>query len=107
MRRRLPPFPAVRAFEASARHLSFKKAASELCLTQSAISHQIKALEDYLGVGCSIVRPMPLPSRARGSVTSRESALFSILWLPKRRASAVVTQAAHFQCEQLLVSYAG
>jgi len=50
MRRKLPPFPAVRAFEASARHLSFKKAAGELCLTQSAISHQIKALEDYLGV---------------------------------------------------------
>ena len=50
MRRKLPPFPAVRAFEASARHLSFKKAAVELCLTQSAISHQIKSLEDYLGV---------------------------------------------------------
>jgi LysR family transcriptional regulator, glycine cleavage system transcriptional activator len=50
VRRKLPPFPAVRAFEASARHLSFKKAAVELCLTQSAISHQIKALEEYLGV---------------------------------------------------------
>lgn len=50
MRRKLPPFPAIRAFEASARHLSFKKAAVELCLTQSAISHQIKSLEDYLGV---------------------------------------------------------
>jgi LysR family transcriptional regulator, glycine cleavage system transcriptional activator len=50
MRRQLPPFRAVRAFEASARHLSFKKAAQELCLTQSAISHQIKVLEEYLGV---------------------------------------------------------
>lgn len=50
MRRKLPPFPAIRAFEASARHLSFKKAAHELCLTQSAISHQIKALENYFGV---------------------------------------------------------
>lgn len=50
MRRQLPPFHAVRAFEASARHLSFKKAAAELCLTQSAISHQIRTLEDYLGV---------------------------------------------------------
>ncbi len=50
MRRQLPPFHAVRAFEASARHLSFKKAAQELCLTQSAISHQIKTLEEYLGV---------------------------------------------------------
>ena len=50
MRRNLPPFPAVRAFEASARHGGFKQAAEELCITQSAISHQIKALEEYLGV---------------------------------------------------------
>ena len=50
MHRSLPPFPAVRAFEASARHCSFKLAAEELCLTQSAISHQVKTLEDYLGV---------------------------------------------------------
>ena len=50
MRRQLPPFHAVRAFEAAARHLSFKKAAAELCLTQSAISHQIRTLEEYLGV---------------------------------------------------------
>lgn len=50
MRRQLPPFAAVRAFEASARHLSFKRAAVELCLTQSAISHQVRTLEDFLGV---------------------------------------------------------
>jgi LysR family glycine cleavage system transcriptional activator len=50
MHRNLPPFPAVRAFEASARHCSFKLAAEELCLTQSAVSHQVKTLEDYLGV---------------------------------------------------------
>ncbi|WP_069300744.1 LysR substrate-binding domain-containing protein [Neptunicoccus sediminis] len=47
-RRRLPPFSAVKAFEAAARHLSFKAAAEELCLSPSAISHQIRALEDYL-----------------------------------------------------------
>ncbi len=45
--RKLPPFAAVRAFEAVARHLSIKDAASELCLSPSAVSHQIKALEDY------------------------------------------------------------
>ena len=38
-----PPFAAVRAFEASARHMSVKAAANELCLTLSAVSHQIKA----------------------------------------------------------------
>jgi LysR family glycine cleavage system transcriptional activator len=47
-KRRLPPFSAVKAFEAAARHLSFKAAADELCLSPSAISHQIRALEDYL-----------------------------------------------------------
>jgi len=48
MGRQLPPFAAVRAFEAAARHLSFKQAAEELCLSPSAISHQIRALEEYL-----------------------------------------------------------
>ncbi len=46
MARRLPPLNAVRAFEAAARHLSFTKAAEELHVTQAAISHQVKALEE-------------------------------------------------------------
>jgi len=46
--RQLPPFSAIRAFESAARHLSFKDAAKELCVTPSAISHQIKTLEEYL-----------------------------------------------------------
>lgn len=50
MARRLPPLNAVRAFEAAARHLSFTKAAKELHVTQAAISHQVKALEAYLGI---------------------------------------------------------
>ncbi|MDY0882158.1 transcriptional regulator GcvA [Dongia soli] len=45
-----PPLKAVRYFEAAARHLSFSKAAEELSVTHSAISHQIKALESWLGV---------------------------------------------------------
>jgi LysR family glycine cleavage system transcriptional activator len=40
----------LRVFEAAARHLSFKEAANELSITQAAVSHQIKSLEDYLGV---------------------------------------------------------
>ncbi|PZR80110.1 MAG: LysR family transcriptional regulator [Stutzerimonas stutzeri] len=44
------PLNALRAFEASARHLSFTKAAIELCVTQAAISHQVKGLEERLGV---------------------------------------------------------
>lgn len=50
MRRRLPQLSAIQGFEAAARHSSFKRAADELNLTQSAVSHQVKALEDFLGV---------------------------------------------------------
>ena len=45
----MPPLNALRAFEAGARHLSFTKAAEELHVTQAAVSHQVKALEEYLG----------------------------------------------------------
>lgn len=48
--RRLPPLNALRAFEASARHLSLARAADELNVTASAISHQIRQLEDFLQV---------------------------------------------------------
>lgn len=45
----LPPLNALRVFEATARHLSFQLAAEELHVTPPAVSHQIKALEQYLG----------------------------------------------------------
>jgi LysR family transcriptional regulator, glycine cleavage system transcriptional activator len=47
--RRLPPFPELVAFEAVARHSSFTKAAKELCITQSAVSHRVSRLEKFLG----------------------------------------------------------
>ncbi len=50
MARRLPSLNGLRAFEAAARHESFTKAADELCVTQGAVSHQVKALEAELGV---------------------------------------------------------
>jgi len=50
MKPSLPPLLALRAFEAAARHLSFKAAANELFVTPSSVSHQIKKLEDWLGV---------------------------------------------------------
>jgi LysR family glycine cleavage system transcriptional activator len=50
MTARLPSLNGLRAFEAAARHLSFTQAAAELHVTQTAISHQIKRLEDELGV---------------------------------------------------------
>ncbi|MDA0997935.1 MAG: transcriptional regulator GcvA [Proteobacteria bacterium] len=48
--RKIPPLNGLRAFEAAARNLSFTKAAQELFVTPAAISHQIKGLEEYLGV---------------------------------------------------------
>lgn len=51
------PLNALRAFEASARHHSFTRAAIELCVTQAAVSHQVKNLEAQLGV--SLFRRLP------------------------------------------------
>jgi DNA-binding transcriptional LysR family regulator len=47
--RRLPPLNALRVFDAAARRSSFSAAAQELCVTHSAVSHQIRQLEDWLG----------------------------------------------------------
>jgi LysR family glycine cleavage system transcriptional activator len=61
---KLPPLPALRAFEALARQGKVVDAAKELHVTHSAISHQVKALEDYIG--------LPLVTRERRSLTLTE-----------------------------------
>ncbi len=67
MRRPLPPLNALRAFEATARHLSFSKAAEELHVTPAALSHQIRGLEDLLGLKLFLrrARAIELTSAAR------------------------------------------
>ena len=50
MSRRIYPLNALRAYETSARHLSFVKASEELSVTPAAVSHQVKKLEEYLGL---------------------------------------------------------
>src|SRR5215470_15875930 len=50
MHQPVPPLNALRAFEAAARHLSVSKAAQELRVTASALSHQICGLEEFLGL---------------------------------------------------------
>ena len=50
MLKRIPPLNSLRAFESAARQLSFTKAADELFVTQAAVSHQIKSLENYLSI---------------------------------------------------------
>ncbi len=49
MSKKLPPLHLLSIFEASARHENFKAASEELCITPSAVSHQVKALEEFLG----------------------------------------------------------
>lgn len=56
----LPPLAALRAFEAAARLSSFTRAAEELCVTQTAISHQVRLLESTLGESLFVRRPRQL-----------------------------------------------
>ncbi|ANT51246.1 LysR substrate-binding domain-containing protein [Mesorhizobium amorphae] len=59
-RPRMPPLNALRAFEAAARHQSFAKAADELGVTPAAVSHQVKALEAWLGSSLFVRHPQGL-----------------------------------------------
>ncbi len=65
--RRLPSLKALRAFEAGARCLSFTRAAEELSVTQTAISHQVRQLEEDLGVKLFERRPRELTLTPAGS----------------------------------------
>ena len=57
MSHRLPPLNGLRSFEAAARHLSFTRAADELCVTPGAVSQQVKSLERALRV--TLFRRLP------------------------------------------------
>ncbi len=112
MPRRIYPLNALRAFEASARHLSFVKAAAELSVTPAAVSHQVKRLEEYLGLqlfrrrsrGLVLVESGQLllsdlrevflsldnamervmDSDSRGSLTLSVAPTFAVMWLIPR-----------------------
>ena len=73
MKRNLPSPTALRSFEAAARHLSFTRAAQELFVTQSAVSHQVRGLEDELGVRLFLRLPRQL------RLTESGEALFLVL----------------------------
>lgn len=101
MNRPLPSLNALRAFEAVARLKSFTKAAAELNVTRAAVSHQIKHLEDYLGI--------QLVERHTRSIALTEAGLAS---LPKLRegfnnlADAVHLMRAEASVERISVSMA-
>lgn len=77
---RLPPLNALRAFEAAARHLSFKKAARELHVTAGAVSHQVKLLEDHLGVPLfrRLTRALELTAEAQAMLPKIREGLDSL-----------------------------
>jgi LysR family transcriptional regulator, glycine cleavage system transcriptional activator len=66
--RRLPPLAGLRAFEAAARHLSFKRAAQELHVTPTAISHQIRQLEGAIGAKLFVRRTRQVLLTAEGQI---------------------------------------
>lgn len=112
MSRRIYPLNALRAYEASARHLSFVKASEELSVTPAAVSHQVKKLEEYLGLPLFRRRSRGLlltetgellltelrevflhldkamerviDSDARGTITLSVAPTFAVMWLIPR-----------------------
>ena len=69
----LPPLDLIQGFEAAARTLSFTKAAEELAITQSAVSRQMRALEEHLGVTLFERRPRSLALTEAGSLLFRSA----------------------------------
>ena len=67
----LPPLDLIQGFEAAARNLSFTRAAEELFITQSAVSRQIRGLEDHLGVALFERRHRALALTAQGRTLHR------------------------------------
>ncbi|TQV72469.1 transcriptional regulator GcvA [Denitrobaculum tricleocarpae] len=99
MMRPLPPLNALRAFETAARHLSFTKAAAELNVTPAAVSHQIKALEELLGV--LLFRRLPRALR----LTDAGQAALPILGQGFEKLSQAVEQIrAHSESGLLTIS---
>jgi LysR family glycine cleavage system transcriptional activator len=78
---RFPPLNALRAFEAAARLLSFKKAAKELFVTPGAVSHQVKLLEDHLGVALfrRLTRALELTPEAHAMLPKVREGLESLM----------------------------
>lgn len=93
MRRHLHHLNALRFFEAAARHLSFTQAASELCVTQAAVSHQIRALEADLGQRLFVraarqVRLTPAGERLVGVLSASFDRIDGLLAELKAQASS-------------------
>lgn len=96
MERAQLPLNALRAFEASARHLNFTRAAIELCVSQGAVSHQVAQLETKLGV--RLFRRLP-----RGlALTSEGQALAPMLAESFDRMGATLDRYAGGRLQEVL-----
>jgi LysR family glycine cleavage system transcriptional activator len=113
--RRLPPLSALRAFEAAARHGSFKLAAGELAVTPTAISHQIRVLEEYTGLALfdRQVRKVVLTASGaalypvlRDGFNSFETAL-QALHAPEARPQVTISATNAFMARWLAPRVAG
>jgi LysR family transcriptional regulator, glycine cleavage system transcriptional activator len=87
---RLPPLNSLRAFEVAARHLSFKLAADELCVTQGAVSRHVAKLEEFLGVSLFVRKHRQVELTAEGAAYLRDvqDALIRISYATASLASA-------------------
>jgi LysR family glycine cleavage system transcriptional activator len=86
--RKLPPLGSLRAFEAAARHLSFREAAIELGVTPTAVSHQIRTIEEMCGKPLFKRRPRPL------ALTEAGARLFPVVQQGFDAFAAAITAAA-------------
>lgn len=110
MPRNLPPLNALRTFEAAAAHMSFTLAADELHVTQAAVSHQIKTLEEWLGVPlfARFNRQLKLTDEGRAYLPEVRFALDRISYATqliteqKSRASLTVCAMDSFAAEWLV-----
>lgn len=89
MARHLPPLNPLRAFEVAARHSSFTKGADELCVTPSAVSHQVKTLEEHLGIALFVreTKSLTLTAAGRAYLPAVQQA-FQVLTDATRQLSA-------------------
>jgi LysR family glycine cleavage system transcriptional activator len=89
MARNLPPLNPLRAFEVAARHTSFTKAAEELFVTPSAVSHQVRTLEEHLGMALFIreAKALTLTAAGRAYLPAVQEA-FQVLAHATRQLSA-------------------
>lgn len=110
-RRRLPSLHQLRAFEAAARHGSITRAAAELHVTQSAVSHQVKALEAHLGLALIQRRGRDIELTAAGAAYFPEleaaldrmaAATERIAYQPPARASLTVNVTSSFAARWLI-----